>query len=425
LRIKVTDEFGRALSGAQANPTVMTLGNGITTTTNFDAAESDKQGIAILRIPAEIDVDGETSTPVRVVGTVKRIGYTMNVFRQELGNAKALVVLAKETSLQVSAVDANSQPLGDFGLVMTGDDTDYRRSKLIAELDPQGNAVVLGMGMGPRQALLVCPRKDGRHLFSSVQSLNFADAQDIRLRSVPLKVGKSLRGRISGIAQRPIEGGFVVVCCQLKSRRQIPVQQRLHWFDATTIKPDGSYRFESLPDCETIQLAATCQGAAMRIDGRDGNTHIGIEFSPQWTANPGARNQGVAAATHDIEMVATCSAIVRVVDRDGKPVPGAGVRVWPPVIWKNGVGLMGLSPLRTVADLAMMPGINNPALRKFEWDNQDRSGITDDDGQLRLTGLARDHPLRLLAQSPGSKQVATESKTIDHDNQEIEVIVDR
>ena len=163
----------------------------------------------------------------------------------------------------------------------------------------------------------------------------------------------------------------------------------------------------------------------MRIDGRDGNTHIGIEFSPQWTANPGARNQGVAAATHDIEMVATCSAIVRVVDRDGKPVPGAGVRVWPPVIWKNGVGLMGLSPLRTVADLAMMPGINNPALRKFEWDNQDRSGITDDDGQLRLTGLARDHPLRLLAQSPGSKQVATESKTIDHDNQEIEVIVDR
>lgn len=161
----------------------------------------------------------------------------------------------------------------------------------------------------------------------------------VLLRDVELHRGTRLEGILDAAVPRPVVNGIVSVHVIVGTELQ-DYEGRNIWADWTKINVDGTFEFESLPRGAAVQMIAVCDGWVSshpeQADLEKAEVHDDHAQLADTRVVPqvAALKDEVINITIKMEMTAQCRA--RVVDKDGKPVEGAQVMMWPNQIWFGG-----------------------------------------------------------------------------------------
>ncbi|MGB7348177.1 MAG: hypothetical protein WBD20_28390 [Pirellulaceae bacterium] len=376
--LKITDDAGRPLPDAQATITSLFLDNGWSIQWDAKPTRSDERGTLRLNCPASLVVDGETANVQRVAGRVQRGGFAMNVFRVTIAEHQSTLMLKKEATLGITAVDSNGQRIDEFGLLLSG----QNRIRWIEDGDAISRCV--GIKPGQWQAIVVHPKTDGKHLFSMPQTLRFKQRSDINLRNLRLRPGLTLRGKLSVNVTRPIKDGFAVVYCQPKPVAETKPSDLVTWCDSVPIQADGTFEFSSLPRTGLMQLVASCEGGVLNNAGDDESGIAGVTFDLDSSQEPENDLKEV-----EVEMSLPVTVKVVAKDADENPVANVIVAYYLQQRMLNGRSYSGSGYPQSLSQLVMNPATNKrPVIPQLTRYNVSRKTIrTNQNGVAELTGL--------------------------------------
>lgn len=196
--------------------------------------------------------------------------------------------------------------------------------------------------------------KEGPTLFSDLQTVSPEKGRNrVFLRDVKLKRGTVVHGKLDPVVPRPVENGRVIATIVVPglpdpdSDSWDGTAPGWHWIASTTVEPDGSFHFESLPTGDVVQLIAVCDGWVSKLPN-------GAELKKQFPQlverdnfSPGMRWPQLfrldgKQITPTISMEKTGNCQVTVHDPEGKPLEGARVVMWPnQIFFKYGSQILG------------------------------------------------------------------------------------
>ncbi len=208
-----------------------------------------------------------------------------------------------------------------------------------------------------RTLLLVCVREGQPTLFSDLIDLNDYSSEHAEITNVAMSPGERLSGQLSDNVPRPVGDGRVGLCISMTFDGN-PSYDTVAWNDYTSIKPDGTFTFDSVPRGAEIQLTAvnddwvSVSAPPAEILGRfpyvttaEHAQHMhdtivtGQSFAPE------------AARSLVLEMEPTATCNFTVVDDSGEAVEGAAIYMSPNMASAPGPGGIIGTYFRTVDSL--------------------------------------------------------------------------
>jgi hypothetical protein len=160
---------------------------------------------------------------------------------------------------------------------------------------------------------------DGKDCFSGEAVFVSTPGKTNELRA-ELKPGFQLSGSLDVAVPRPVRNGRVQVC--VTSDRVNTNGDEFVWRAWTTIAPDGTFSFASLP-MGHADVIANCDG----FKSRDGPGKVASFCAPQIVQLTN-RNESIEVA---MEPTATCE--ITVLNDTGQPLSDAEAWFWPNVLW--------------------------------------------------------------------------------------------
>ncbi|TWU11393.1 hypothetical protein CA54_02000 [Symmachiella macrocystis] len=291
------------------------------------------KGIAEIEVPKFVT---EKQTIGQVTWLVDNPDHVVYRADHDINDDPAEITLKDGYRIAATAVDAaTTEPIKEhLYAVQSG----YNMS-LGAEWRQSKSGVLLSRVFDEAQITLrlvaLTPGQPAR--FSDLITLDRADdGGRIFLRSIPLKPGTRVAGKLDPAVPRPVTGGNVVAFISAGEVPQDGSRAALwRWNDETKIQPDGSFVFESLPRGEVVQLIAVCNGW---ISKNPTQAELDAVLPWQENLNPGLANSFTTPQVFSLDAAkieptlgmftaATCR--IKVVDPDDKPLPAAEVMMWP------------------------------------------------------------------------------------------------
>ncbi len=250
----------------------------------------------------------------------------------------------------------------------------------------------------PTTVRICCLAEGQPTLFSDAIKVEPGDKSRVLLKDVKLKIGTRVEGKLDDSVERPIKNGFVSVGIVERITTGMGRQRPWSWNDKTPIKEDGTFVFESLPTGEVLQMFPICDDWVPSLPEKedvlkffpDKAVKIGNGFAlPQLAMLEGEKVSTI------LKMDKATSLDIKLVDPEGKPLPGAKVMMWPNQLWFNsGSQMLGAGHASREFKIGTRAGA-------FEWDRTMRfSATTDEAGMATIRNLPAD----------GSESIA-----VDHD----------
>ncbi len=154
-------------------------------------------------------------------------------------------------------------------------------------------------------------------------------------RTILLKPGYRVEGRIDDAVPRPIKNGRVLIYVTPVNRPEVLAS--MMWQDVVEIKPDGTFLFESLPRCQVAQVLALCDGwisVPPRGEDFDVLKKGGVAINMQLgrldnTTYAQVHRIDTKEAFLNIKMEKTVSVDFSILKPDQTPLAGATVSMWP------------------------------------------------------------------------------------------------
>ena len=196
-----------------------------------------------------------------------------------------------------------------------------------------------------------------------------AEIDRVFLRKVDLETGTREEGKLDLAVMRPVKNGKVVahVVAGPDGNQRDP-QELWHWYDETTIHPDGSFVFESLPRGDVVQLIAICEGWVSRNPTAEEllavlPSHQQVFAESQTVPQVFALAKERITLTIAMQLAAKCRITVLV--PDGKPLRNAHVDMWPNHFWlSDGSTILGTGQRTTGSLRQARSGEPRPSPRR-------------------------------------------------------------
>jgi hypothetical protein len=348
LRVVLVGEAGEPVVGAAVMPYAMRMrdenGHGYWNSDKLGPPKdyfSDASGVAVIRYPAKVYALPEPMVTSLVTFQVRHADFVSKVVDCELGADldqpldETQVELKKGCELQLSAIDDQGQPLQGFGVVMAGP---YEPA-FWAD-DGEGGKRTSSLNDGTWQTMLVKPQADGTHWFSGLLAMRVRPSQALRIRNVKLSPGTRVSGVLADNVPRPVCGGTVMTVTLPKPEGDAwgEIAPSLLWYEWAEIQADGTFELPSVPRSGQIQVIATCDGWVSKTTiAEAGSFVMGQLFE---IADP--------ATEVVVDMEATGTLELTVLDPTGQPLNSGSVSTWPNQrYYKGGSTFLG-ARLRTV-----------------------------------------------------------------------------
>ena len=242
--------------------------------------------------------------------------YVKQVVHFDLGPDKAEVTLKKGCEINLSAVDADNQPVAKFGVMIAGP---YDPAYWVDDEETGGRRTAAASD-GTWQTMLVKPQEDGVTLFSSVVPLRVRPSQAVRIRNLKMKPGTRVEGKLSDNVPRPIKNGFAITCTAPKPAGESWTDDdpSVTWTQWTAINEDGTFVLKSIPRSGKVQIIVVCDGWVSVTQPKHRAFVKGQLFDIE---------EDIIRPT--VEMEETGTLEVAVSDQDGQPFSGGKVSSWP------------------------------------------------------------------------------------------------
>ncbi|TWU35964.1 M56 family metallopeptidase [Novipirellula artificiosorum] len=219
------------------------------------------------------------------------------------------------------------------------------------------------------------------------------------LVDLPMRTGETLRGVLSDRVPRPVIDGRVALTVALSSKPNAAVnRQSIDWCETTTVNPDGSFVFESIPPCSELQVVADCEGfvsatppAAELLARIPYVTTMQHAESMQrsFTVSQVCSSEDSEPCVIEMERAATVN--FQIVDPAGKPVSNAVISLSPGIVFTPGPSLIFGTYFRTPRWLTSARQALKTADSKTLSDKP-FVATTDAKGQATISGIpGKDH----------------------------------
>ncbi len=232
-------------------------------------------------------------------------------------------------------------------------------------------------------------------LFSDVFEIDPTETDDDvnqTKRTLLLKPGYRVEGRIDDAVPRPIKNGRVLIFVT-PSKRPDDSPRGMVWQDVAEIKPDGTFLFESLPRCKVAQVFAMCDGwISFQPQAEDFNElrEVKGNFEQPLPLSSATHAQVLRIDTKppflEIAMEKTVSVEFDIMKPDQTPLLGATVTMWPNLhVYYWGSTIVG-----TAFPTHELLTLKNPTAyyeEKMKENQQRFSAITDAKGRAVISNL--------------------------------------
>ena len=354
---------------------------------------TDAKGLVKISFPAEIRLFHEKvhqgRLPPRVALRIEHPNHPIWSQDVQIVNDQRLV-LTDSTSIRVRAHRADqTELLNDLYPMFS--------SQSVESFDQADGILTIPRvdltGPKPSRLMRIVHVPDGGQiLFSDVIDLQHRAGNPIEL-DVTLKAGIRIEGRLSDDVPRPVNKGRIIATANEGS----DYESTVGWGIAVDITADGTFVIESVPQVNTLQLVAICDGWVSRSPSKkEVNAYAkahqieklqGIDPSACSVAAQLIRlNAPVVETT--IAMDPTTSCEVLVLDEKGNPLPEARVSFFPNHCMHNsGSSLLGdMSDTASVIRRHLLTG--DRSWKSPESSNEEKySVITTEQGIAVVSGL--------------------------------------
>jgi hypothetical protein len=362
-----------------------------------------------LQVPLQTDVEGKFRLVIPedapFIPTVKAYGIRSFAFHIDHpdypvwsdyvpvdGERKIVLAEPATITIRVRSAEGGGVPPDLYPVPASSDWTEQDGVVTIRRVD------LASPSASPWLRIVQAPEQ-GAPCFSDLINLRQYEGPAISLEVV-LKPGVRVVGRLADNAPRPIANGRVLATIIAGGRAN---GRGWNWRVATDIDADGNFVFESLPQDETVQLIALCNGwvsaSPTSSDVEAYGTAHGFATAPLDDKQMRAGNRvyprlhHLTAPTIEplIPMEATLACLVTVLDDNGLPIPDAKVSFSPNQYWFDGGSqLLGfesnsLDTMRAARDRAAS------APFKFSWPKNRYSQPTNAAGMAMIGGLPFAH----------------------------------
>lgn len=343
VRVVVLDIEGNPIEGATIEPTGLRA-RGILRVNQYmwrpevhgarTTAATDSTGQALVRYPVEV-LPGEDLLTDEIAIVVAHPGFGPTSVEIPVAGTAAPIQLERAARAEVSAYfGEDRQPVTEVVPTLSV------RASAGADpwtIDESGTIEFARLAPGPRLLQLSGRLPSGEIVHS--EPFAFAvESGEHRRFELEMRPGIRLEGRIDESVPRPVTSGRVIVSVRPdEGSPSVAGRGSLHrgfgsvrfWTSYREIERDGSFVFESLPAGE---VGVIVYGDGF-ISKSEADSFPGIAYPQTLSLRPPVTS---------IEVVAESTATLQVTasTREGEPVEGATVRVWPNVY---GMGEIGTS----------------------------------------------------------------------------------
>jgi hypothetical protein len=234
--------------------------------------------------------------------------------------------------------------------------------------------------------------EDGRPWFSDLVSFDAKVGETNRI-DLELKPGSRITGKLEDSVPRPVMNGVVVagiVPEDVSAQSSPPV-----WHVWSTIKPDGSFTFDSVPRGR-LEIVAVCDGF---LSKNGPSQRQNSQRKPQRFVI----DQPSSDVVVQMEPAAACEILV--LDDRGQPLEDAEVAFWPNVLWNEYSSTIFASDLYDTTEVLKAEG-------QFDWWAPDRR-------KNRYTTLTNKRGVALVRDLP--ENPTGESFNVNHPSFEMPV----
>ncbi len=210
---------------------------------------TSEQGIAIVSYPKFVYEEMATG---QLSITVTHPDFVMNNGDHAV-NSSIEIQLNAGRRLTITAIDAaTGKPIteGLYGLLPGQSGAELWNRK------EDGTLASNALAPEIRTLLLVCVREGQPTLFGDLIDLNDYSDEHAEIMNVAMSPGERLEGRLNNNVTRPVADGRVGLCLSMSFDGIVSYATCVFWHDYTSIKPDGTFAFDSVPRGADIQLTA-------------------------------------------------------------------------------------------------------------------------------------------------------------------------
>ncbi len=319
-QVRLVDEDGNPIVGARVSLRSFSTSSGAfaradidpSTNLSYEDSLTDDTGHTVVHLP-KMNKDGVAIDSMFCIITHPdyvsfNLGYHVNATETDT------VVLERGASLEVSA-SLNGTPLPSKRVLVVMS-TLGNEHQLYGTFGTLEDTVAHKKNLLPGEHSLLLGYWDEQNEFYCSQRQNFtAEKGRHYVFDVPLGEGIPLRGRLDKTVARPVKNGVVLIRA-LPPKGEKSGSTTAALADWTTIAPDGTFSFASLPAGD-VELFALCDGASSKV--------LASEVSDFPPGKMGAQPLRFPIGNDEIlvPMEDTSTFEAHVVDAEGKPVADA------------------------------------------------------------------------------------------------------
>ena len=389
LKIRVTDSYGNPIEGATLFADGLRLheaGGHWQWPKKHIAipdATTNAEGFGILKYPTHIDENGDVADGRLPSNRVAKLTVTVahdryvGTYKDVKVDRETTFVLKAGKRIELHLKNPPKNPNTRLGVWLVSSPTE-----VVAEPNwsQPSSGVLATNGFPPigGKVMIVAASSSGQHSFSDVLTIDSRVIERGKLEEITLSPGLKQKGKLSDNVPRPIANGRALIAVQV-----IDVDPDSAWYDWVKIDDDGTFVFEGLPDGTQTQVIAYCDGWSSVNLG--GNT--GFVSGTKFLLSPNTQHVALMQPTFEFD--------IRVIDQDGKSIPGITVGTYPNEQYFE-YSSCAVGQLYDYADWYLRPHNSKPyeyapvgSWRTFE-------SITDKSGRCKISGIPHSGPYEEL-----------------------------